>query len=183
MNSDDLTREQFQILAETTHRQLGYLNKLLDRMTRNEFPQTDPLWTRATKARDAMHDLWVHLHYASCGVKGDGMAGTDSPGTGEPREPIKTTHPRHPSRRRTSIEGGGGALFRPRWLIGPTLIAEQFNGKKHSSVSTFYQPAEIQISELSPFLVNQILGPIKIKAHVADRLAEQVLKLLAVELT
>jgi hypothetical protein len=66
MNSSDLTAEQLEQLLKAIAPARGYARSLVERMERRHFLQDDPLLVKARKVEDALHDLWVHLHYARC---------------------------------------------------------------------------------------------------------------------
>lgn len=66
MTSADLTPEQAQRLRLAIARQLRYLNRLCGRLQSLRFPVEDPLCAAALRARNAMQDLHVACHYASC---------------------------------------------------------------------------------------------------------------------
>ncbi len=61
-----LTAAQASALAEKRRPMLGYLNRLHRRMEKVGFLPDDPALTLVAKARDAMHELTVDLHYESC---------------------------------------------------------------------------------------------------------------------
>lgn len=62
---DRLTRAQTRQLQATIGRHLGYLNRLQARL--KEVGMTDKrLVSEVAKARNAINDLWVTLHYLSC---------------------------------------------------------------------------------------------------------------------
>ena len=69
MDLSDLTPEQSRALAERLGRQLGYLTRLTNRMQQCAWRADDPAYRAAWKARDALHELCVRLHYQS---RGDG---------------------------------------------------------------------------------------------------------------
>jgi len=62
---------------------LGYLVKLTDRMQKCGWDSTDRVYARAWQARDALHEVCVRLHYASCGP---GHAGNPGPEPAPPTE-------------------------------------------------------------------------------------------------
>jgi hypothetical protein len=66
MNSSDLTPEQAAVVAEQVRRSLRYLTTLRERMERQHFPPHDELLRLVIRAEDAIHRLWVDLHYRSC---------------------------------------------------------------------------------------------------------------------
>ena len=45
---------------------LGYLSRLRERMEKTHFPPNDELYLLVKSAQDAVHALWVNLHYRSC---------------------------------------------------------------------------------------------------------------------
>lgn len=79
MNSDDLTREQWKALEATLRRHYEYLARLLQRMQLEGIPETDVTRQRTKAAYDAMHNLWMHVHYGVCGLSDTGLTGAHSP--------------------------------------------------------------------------------------------------------
>jgi hypothetical protein len=69
MQSKDLTRRQADALSRSIHPKLGYLHRLRTRMEKTGFSIDDPLYQRVSKARDALHDLWVHVYYLACDAR------------------------------------------------------------------------------------------------------------------
>ena len=53
-------------VAEKLRPMLGYLNRLHRRMEKVGFLAGDPALKFVAKARDAMHELTIDLHYQSC---------------------------------------------------------------------------------------------------------------------
>jgi hypothetical protein len=66
MDSMTLKNWQIEILQKSIHPMLGYLHRLLDRMQTVGFVEDDRLYQRASKAYDAMHSLFIELHYLAC---------------------------------------------------------------------------------------------------------------------
>ena len=66
MTSAELRSDQAGRLRLVIARELRYLNRLCERMTRLGFPPDDPLFVAALRARDALQDLHVVTHYAEC---------------------------------------------------------------------------------------------------------------------
>jgi hypothetical protein len=67
-----ITAVQADVLAVKLRPMLGYLNRLLKRMEKTGFPPDDRLVKMTVDARNAMHELTVAVHYASCpGKTGD----------------------------------------------------------------------------------------------------------------
>jgi hypothetical protein len=66
MDSTTLRPEQIAHLSADVRRNLHYLNRLTERMTRQGWPVHDPLDIAAKNARNSMQDLFVATHYASC---------------------------------------------------------------------------------------------------------------------
>ena len=64
MDSTQLTTEQ----AETVHAYVGAMLCQLNAVTRDlrRLPVNDPLKVAAERARNAMQDLYMACHYASC---------------------------------------------------------------------------------------------------------------------
>ena len=61
-----ITREQAKILLEALRPSLRYLNRLEARLIAVGFLSNALLLQKVVKSRDAMHDLWITLHYISC---------------------------------------------------------------------------------------------------------------------
>ena len=66
MDSESLTKEQAATLLKVVGPAKGFLHRLRERMVKTHFPPDDRLFHSVCKAHDAMHDLWVRLHYLSC---------------------------------------------------------------------------------------------------------------------
>jgi hypothetical protein len=66
MRSDDLTREQCEVLKAKLRPMQQYLNRLHARMIKRGFVHGDPLLIRVGVAMNAVRDLGMELHYASC---------------------------------------------------------------------------------------------------------------------
>ena len=66
MDSIDLTPVRITAVRESIERQLRYLNRLLERMTRRGFPGNDPLCLAALRVQAETQGLFVALHYTSC---------------------------------------------------------------------------------------------------------------------
>jgi hypothetical protein len=65
---DKLTPDQARAVCEAVHPMHGYLFRLVERMDRTNLSLRDPrLYRLARAAEDALHRLWVELHYQSCG--------------------------------------------------------------------------------------------------------------------
>ena len=62
-----VTRDEARVLAEAVRRRARYLVELRERMEKTG-RKGDPLYPAVVKAHEAMHSLWVHLHYRGCGV-------------------------------------------------------------------------------------------------------------------
>jgi hypothetical protein len=63
----NVTRAEARALAEAVHRRAGFLWRLCSRMEKTGRTR-DPLYRDVCAARDALHGLWVSLHYRGCGV-------------------------------------------------------------------------------------------------------------------
>jgi len=63
-----LTPEQAAELDRRLGPMLGYLTRLTNRMQKRGWNSTDRVYARAWEARDALHEVCVRLHYASCGL-------------------------------------------------------------------------------------------------------------------
>ena len=72
MNSDELTAEQAKVIGTALFPGHNYIARLIKAMEKAGFPHDDPLYLKVEKVRDAMHDLSVFVHYASCG-NGNGI--------------------------------------------------------------------------------------------------------------
>ena len=66
MTSAELRSDQAARLRLVIARELRYLNRLCERMTRLGFPPDDPLFVAALRARDSLQDLHVVTHYCEC---------------------------------------------------------------------------------------------------------------------
>jgi hypothetical protein len=64
----NVTREEASILAEAVRKRGRYLFLLRERMEETD-RRADPLYKAVCTAHEAMHTLWVHLHYRGCGVE------------------------------------------------------------------------------------------------------------------
>lgn len=76
MSSRGLKPWQAKRIAAALGPALGYLHRLQRRMEQRGFPPQDPLYQLVGRAYEAMHHLYIELHYRSC----DG-------GVGRPRPP------------------------------------------------------------------------------------------------
>ena len=66
VDSRDLTVWQASRLREQVGRELRFVGKLCARMQALGFGPADPLYQAANKARNALQELHVAAHYASC---------------------------------------------------------------------------------------------------------------------
>ena len=66
MTSDDLSTTQAEKLKQQAGFCLRFLNNLCKRMDRVRFEPTDELYRAAQTARNALQDLHVAAHYATC---------------------------------------------------------------------------------------------------------------------
>ena len=66
MEPPRLTDEQYEWLKRRIGRELRLLGRLQERMQRRAFPPHDRVYVSTCKAYHAVHELSVHLHYASC---------------------------------------------------------------------------------------------------------------------
>jgi hypothetical protein len=66
VRSDDLTCKQAEQIKNVIGPTGGYLYRLRERIDKQGFPKDDPLRLRVEAAHNAMHSLWVELHYMSC---------------------------------------------------------------------------------------------------------------------
>ena len=65
MDSDAITKDQAKKLLKVVAPAKAYLHRLRERMEKVGFPPDDKLYLKVCKAQDALHDLWVSLHYLS----------------------------------------------------------------------------------------------------------------------
>jgi hypothetical protein len=76
---DRLNTDQARKLTEAVRPTGGYLRRLADRMTQTNLRLRDPrLYRLVAAANEALHALWVELHYQSCG---HGVGRSDSGGS------------------------------------------------------------------------------------------------------
>src|SRR5438874_197047 len=66
MDAGDLTHGQLEQLREQVSRAFRYIDSLNDRIDQNRFPYDDELRQRVARACDALHSLWVSVHYLTC---------------------------------------------------------------------------------------------------------------------
>jgi hypothetical protein len=66
MDSRTIQRWQAEKLHRTLQPTLGFLHRLRDRMLKAGFLPDDPLFVRVCRAYDALHRLFIDLHYLSC---------------------------------------------------------------------------------------------------------------------
>ena len=66
MDCEDLSKEQLEQLKEQMGRSFQYFRVLKERMENGKFPYNDELRQRVETVSDALHGLWVSLHYLSC---------------------------------------------------------------------------------------------------------------------
>ena len=66
MDELDITREQAEQMHNRVGEMLRYLVALRRRLDERHFPQNDRFRQRVEWAHDAVHGLWVTLHYMSC---------------------------------------------------------------------------------------------------------------------
>lgn len=64
MNSRDIQPNQAEQIRRTLQPKIAYILKLKNRMENVGFPPNDPLLVRVRAAYDAMHTLYIDLHYA-----------------------------------------------------------------------------------------------------------------------
>ena len=82
MDLSDLTPQQAHELAQHLRLTLGYLVRLTNRMQQRGWSAADPAYAAASKARDAVHELCVHLHYRGTGMHSGPQAQTRDRGSG-----------------------------------------------------------------------------------------------------
>ena len=79
MESRDLPPELAAALQRAVRRRLAWFGRLRRRMELRGFPPTDPLYISVSKCYDAVQELHVRAHYASCrGGVGAGDGGGDA---------------------------------------------------------------------------------------------------------
>jgi hypothetical protein len=66
MDRDSVTKDQAKALNTAIQPKLAYLFRLRERMTKAGFPPNDKLYRLVENAYDAMHRLFIELHYLSC---------------------------------------------------------------------------------------------------------------------
>jgi hypothetical protein len=66
MDSDDLTREQIEKIQRVIAPTSRYLLSIRERMSETGFPDTDKIRQSIERAHDALHGLWIDLHYLKC---------------------------------------------------------------------------------------------------------------------
>jgi hypothetical protein len=66
MDSESIERHQAAQIRDTLRPMVGYLYRLRERMSQVGFLPSDPLFKRVDRAYDAMHALFVELHYLAC---------------------------------------------------------------------------------------------------------------------
>lgn len=79
MTGRELTRGEADRLAASVREVYGYLRRLHDRMTAAGIDVG--MCSRVVGVANAVHGLWVHLHYASC-RKANDFSFLDRPGGG-----------------------------------------------------------------------------------------------------
>ncbi|HZZ79866.1 MAG TPA: hypothetical protein VFE62_15210 [Gemmataceae bacterium] len=68
MTSDDIIKDKAKPLAETVCRQKEYLYRLKTRLAAVGIPHDDKLAEKVEAAYKAIFELWLNLHYRSCGM-------------------------------------------------------------------------------------------------------------------
>lgn len=79
-----VTQAEARVLTEAVRQRARYVVQLRERLEKTG-RKDDPLYPVVKAAAEAMHRLWVQLHYRGCGVDrppSEGEAATD--GTGDP---------------------------------------------------------------------------------------------------
>jgi hypothetical protein len=66
MDSGDLAHEQLAKLLDQVARHCQSLRALQERIRQRRFPYDDELRQRVAQAHDALHGLWVAVHYMAC---------------------------------------------------------------------------------------------------------------------
>src|SRR5207249_893119 len=66
MYAGDLTAEQLDQLCEQVSRSQRYIQSLHERIEQRRFPYSDELRQHVARACDALHSLWVSVHYLTC---------------------------------------------------------------------------------------------------------------------
>jgi hypothetical protein len=66
MDSTKLKPWQAKLMYTTLQPALGYLCRLRERMERRGFPANDKLFKLTVAAYNAIHSLYIELHYMAC---------------------------------------------------------------------------------------------------------------------
>ena len=66
MDKNDLTREQIEKMQAVIAPTSQYLRRVVERMLETGFPVDDTIRQSAERSQDALHTLWIHLHYLKC---------------------------------------------------------------------------------------------------------------------
>ena len=84
MRSTDLSKQQAQKVHAALAPTLGYLSRLVQRLDARRFSADDRLYVAALKAKSAMSELVMTLHYLTCdGVTGPARATTTAATQGD----------------------------------------------------------------------------------------------------
>ena len=85
-----VTQAEARVLVEAVRWRAGYVVELRERIEKSGHT-ADPLYPAVRAAAEAMHGLWVHLHYRATGMSrppesegsegGEGAAGTNVGGS------------------------------------------------------------------------------------------------------
>ena len=68
MESAQLTPEQLRRLADLANGARKFYGSLVRRMEARSFPPEDPLYLLAQATAKQVNELWLDLHYRSCGM-------------------------------------------------------------------------------------------------------------------
>ena len=66
MDKNDLTREQIEKMQAVNAPTSQYLRRVVERMADTGFPLDDTIRQVTDRAQNALHGLWIHLHYLKC---------------------------------------------------------------------------------------------------------------------
>jgi hypothetical protein len=94
MERPRLTSKQAEALRDRIRPMLYFLLRCRRRLDMLGFDQSGVIFRAVDKAHSAMQDLFVTLHYESCG-RGVGRPSQENPGVGSIKDPIQAP-PRHP---------------------------------------------------------------------------------------
>jgi hypothetical protein len=82
MDSSQLTADQLRRLVALADKARSFYAGLVRRMEARNFPPDDPLYRLAQATSQKANDLWLELHYRSCGMSA-GIARANAAEQGE----------------------------------------------------------------------------------------------------